>query len=128
MSNPSFVVTRPGVAVATVKSNAGPPVSERSMPNTSQITPNSNGARPGTASATDFVEHPELPREVGRNHPLAVNSATFGPACQCPKLLAWKSQLECSCVVGMLGLGGIGAAISLVRRDGYRRVPTRLQR
>ena len=54
MSYPRLVSTGPGVAVAIVKSNRGPPVSLRSMPNTSQTTPNSNGATPGIASSTTF--------------------------------------------------------------------------
>jgi hypothetical protein len=36
--------------------------------------------------------------------------------------------MELFIMVGVLGLGGIAAAVSLVRRDGYRRMPTRLQR
>jgi hypothetical protein len=38
------------------------------------------------------------------------------------------ARMELFIVVGTLGLGGIAAAVSLVRRDGYRRVPTRPQR
>ena len=57
MSKPSFVVTGPGSAATTWKSNTGPPCSLRSMPNTSQMTPNSNGRHLGKGDAGDGVEH-----------------------------------------------------------------------
>jgi hypothetical protein len=38
------------------------------------------------------------------------------------------ARMELFIVAGLLGLGGIAASVSLVRRDGYRRVPTRPQR
>jgi hypothetical protein len=44
-----------------------------------------------------------------------------------PKLARMELTIGMLSVVGMLGLGGIAAGVSLVRRDGYRRVPTRLQ-
>jgi hypothetical protein len=45
-----------------------------------------------------------------------------------PKIARMELTIGMLSVVGMLGLGGIAAGVSLVRRDGYRRVPTRLQR
>ncbi len=47
---PAFVGTgTPGVGPHTRKSNDGPPVSDRSMPNTSQAVPSSKGAALGRA-------------------------------------------------------------------------------
>ena len=57
MSKPRLVRTGPGSAVAMVKSKSGPPLSLRSMPNTSQITPNSKGATPGQGEQDDLLEH-----------------------------------------------------------------------
>jgi hypothetical protein len=36
--------------------------------------------------------------------------------------------MELFIAIGMLGLGGIAATVSLIQRDGYRRVPTRPRR
>ena len=65
MSKPRLVRTGPGSAVAMLKSNAGPPLEVRSIPNTSQMTPNSNGATPGSASRTTFLARGTLRIEVG---------------------------------------------------------------
>src|SRR6478609_1954213 len=55
--------TSPSSGVHSVKSNVGPPVSDRSMPNTSQTSPSSNADTPGTAiAATRCSMPPSLPR------------------------------------------------------------------
>jgi hypothetical protein len=45
-----------------------------------------------------------------------------------PGANAYIAAMELFIAAGMLALGGIAAAVSLIRRDGYRRVPTRPQR
>src|SRR5215217_7552131 len=81
-----LVGTGPGSAVAIVKSNCGPPLSLRSMPKTSQTTPNSNGATPGRASRTTFFSTGPPGRIVHqRRHP-----ATRGAICQRMDFLPWR--------------------------------------
>ena len=50
MANPIDVGTRHGSGVTGVKRDTGTPMSDRSIPKTSQSTPNSNGAKPGNTN------------------------------------------------------------------------------
>jgi hypothetical protein len=127
MLNPSEVGTGPGSAVAIAKSKAGPPLSLRSMPNTSQMTPNSKGAVYGRARQT-ILRSTVPPNGKGRGATWRNIDGT------CRSCHSWLSVVNrrfsaMEIVIAVLIAGVTAAAIiATVRttiRDGHRRVPTR---
>ena len=108
--------------MTTWKSKVGPPLSMRSMPNTSQMTPNSNGAVPGMARTTIFCSI------------RALRGGIIDEVCRsCHSWLSVVKRrftaMEIAIAVGVVAVAAaIVANVRIAMSDGYRQVPTHSSR